>query len=66
MLSFEFFEELVGGANASLLYVLNPWPDAFGSVGGRGDIEQALVGFRILDNRGSPAVYRAQPAACSS
>lgn len=58
MLGLEFVEELPGGPQPSLPGVLQALADALIRIGAGGDVEQALVGFRILHNSRGLPIYR--------
>jgi hypothetical protein len=51
MLGFEFLKELLDRPHPALSRILQTLPDAFPGVGASGNVEQALVSFRILNYR---------------
>jgi hypothetical protein len=58
MRGFKLLEKLPCRAGAAIRYVIKPLADAFLSIGARGDVEQALIGFRILHDGGGLSVNR--------
>jgi hypothetical protein len=58
MLGFEPGEELAGRPRPSFAPVLESLADSLSCIGPCGKIEQALVGFRVLHDRRSPAFHR--------
>jgi hypothetical protein len=57
MKRFEFAEELLCRPDSALTQVLQSLTNAFPCVGPRCDVQQALVGFRVLNNRRSFPVH---------
>ena len=57
VLGFEFVKEFPGGPQPSFPGVLETLPDALFRIRAGRDIEQALVGFRILHNSRSLPVH---------
>src|SRR5690349_4620144 len=51
MVAAERVQSFTSGPRTTLLYVFDALPDAFKCIGLRGDVEQALIGFGILDDR---------------
>ena len=49
-----FFAE----SSAAMCFVVQPLVDALFRINARGNVEQALIGFSILDNKGGFSVYR--------
>jgi hypothetical protein len=47
----EDFQSFPCGTHATLYYVLKPLADSFSGIGLCGYVQQALIGFRILDDR---------------
>jgi hypothetical protein len=58
MLGLEFLEEFLCRPDSPFSRVFHALPNAFPRVGARGNIQQALVSFGILNYRRSFPVYR--------
>src|SRR6266480_2841574 len=51
MVAAEHLQSFTRGTHTTLLYVFEALPDSLKSIGLRGDVEQALIGFGILHDR---------------
>src|ERR1700756_4526747 len=51
MVSAEHFQSFTRRTHTTLLYVFDALPDSLKSIGLRGNVEQALIGFGILHDR---------------
>jgi hypothetical protein len=58
MRGFELVEELPRRPGLSSFSVLDVLTDTFRGLGSGGDVKQALIGFRVLDDSCRPPVYR--------
>ena len=57
MIGFELVKELSRRPGPSLFHVFEPLTDAFLRIGARGDVEQPLIGFRVLYDSRCLAIY---------
>ena len=57
MLGFEIFEKLLYWPDPSFSYIFHSLPDAFTRIGACRYIQQALVGFCILNHRRRLAIH---------
>jgi hypothetical protein len=58
MLAANLVKDFSGGAGASVCHILQTLTDTLFGVRSGGDVQQALVGFRVLDNGGGFSVHR--------
>ena len=58
ILGFKLVEKLSDWSCTAMCYVVEPLANTFPSIGARGDVEQALIGFGVLHDGCSFAVNR--------